>query len=741
MKWFSVLLISVIASCGFQRMEGLERDAVSCYVDASRDRSLSRNLPLCLNHSSGEQWGVAERLFKSIPATGPKCRVCGAPSIFWGYLELPANICPAFSSGIDCLFFQMRYNFINEKCTCYWPERSPEAAKISDLAYCLFDDLITNTSLSCLLDDQEERKGLKCEDLNKHGLLVYLMGSRFRFTEYFALCQSLETYAKYRYEGREMAEIQDKLDTILETLFPKFLSLCTTCHKRHPNVFVAREIRFMKNMIGDISDVDELPEDFVEKGMEGGLEPVIIDPEVQDPLASSIDPLQEDSPHNEEEEEAQNNGWEDSEVPPNSRFPGLKAGLYCNQSAKIYKTWDCDHDDPDDEEDDLEDFDPLMFMRLFQQGVIYNNKLLYDRAIKDLSLVIKSCHSWYVPQNLSRLVRGNKDDSYYVTVQRNALAERALAYFETNRLGLAIQDYESAKKLTIRPQCPWIVPMMKAASIYIPKHKLEFSRGLINGHIAGARNAATEFFPSLFDSFSGILHGLWAFACDPKEVSEEYLAAAYNVGEFVYTYGAGETFKVLIPEIKELALSWNILDDYGKGEKIGYIIGKYGVESFLSVALFRGANKVYALKRANTMLTLERCALSEANAVAIQKESAKAAAIRVKVIKDALKSGKILAKNYNAKCHIMQEKHGWKKVVALTGNVEKDFDLVADFLEQNKITKACMVEDPLFFPTTSPGIKKVKYVKTIGSHDVLAEFEIYLNTGETFLQNAWVVTK
>jgi tetratricopeptide (TPR) repeat protein len=636
----------------------------------------------------------------------------------------------------------MRYNFINEKCTCYWPERSPEAAKISDLAYRLFDDLITNTSLSCLLNDQEERKGLKCEELNKHGLLVYLVGSRFRFTDYFVLCQSLETYAKYRFEGREMAEIQDKLDTILETLFPKFLSLCTACHIHHPNVSVAREIRFMKNMIGDISDVDELPEDFAEKGLDGPLEAAIMDSEVQDALASSIDPLQGDSPCKENEEEAQNNGWEEPEVPPNNGFPGLKAGLYCNQSIEIYKTWDCDHDNPgDDEIDYLEDFDPLMFTRQFQQGVIYNNKLLYDRAIKDLSSVIKSCHSWYVPQNLSRLARGNKDDSYYVTVQRNALAERALAYFETNRLGLAIQDYESARKLTIRPQCSWVVPMRKGASIYIPKHKLEFSRGLINGHIAGAKVATTEFFPSLFDSFSGILHGLWAFACDPKDVSEEYLAAAYNVGEFVYTYGAGETIKILIPEIKELALSWNILDDYGKGEKIGYIIGKYGVEVFLPVALFRGANKVYALKRANTMLTLERCALSEANAAVIQKESAKAAAIRGNLIKDALKSGKILARNYNAKCHIMQEKHAWKKVVALTGNVEKDFDLVVDFLEQNKITKARIVEDPLFFPTACPEIKKVKYEKTLESCKIHAEFEVYLKTGEAFLQDAWIVTK
>ena len=135
MRWFCALLFNFVIFCGVHDLESLERDRVSCYVDSSRDDSFARDFPLCLEHSSGAQWGIAECLFESIPETGSECRCCGAPSIFWGYLEQPSSICPAFSCGTDFLFFQMRYVYTHKSCSCYWPERSRKAAEISDLAY------------------------------------------------------------------------------------------------------------------------------------------------------------------------------------------------------------------------------------------------------------------------------------------------------------------------------------------------------------------------------------------------------------------------------------------------------------------------------------------------------------------------------------------------------------------------------------------------------------------------------
>ena len=219
------------------------------------------------------------------------------------------------------------------------------------------------------------------------------------------------------------------------------------------------------------------------------------------------------------------------------------------------------------------------------------------------------------------------------------------------------------------------------------------------------------------------------------------MIAAYSVGEFVFTHRADETIQYLIPEIKDLAFSWNILDDYGRGEKIGYIIGKYGVDVFSSGAIIKGVNKVRALKRANTMMTLERCAASEANAAIIQKESMKIAALRGKLIKEAAKSGKILVKNYNAKCHIMQQKHAWDKVLALTGNIEEDFQRVVAFLEEHEIAKDVCAKKSFLFPKDSPKIRKAKHVKIVNNCEIEAEFETYLETGEIFLQDAWVVAR
>ena len=70
--------------CGVH-VDGLERDRISCYVDKNQDSCFARDCPLCFEHSSGEQWQVAESLFKSLPATGSACRSCGAPSIYWGF--------------------------------------------------------------------------------------------------------------------------------------------------------------------------------------------------------------------------------------------------------------------------------------------------------------------------------------------------------------------------------------------------------------------------------------------------------------------------------------------------------------------------------------------------------------------------------------------------------------------------------------------------------------------------------
>lgn len=62
------------------------------------------------------------------------------------------------------------------------------------------------------------------------------------------------------------------------------------------------------------------------------------------------------------------------------------------------------------------------------KGSLFNEYLLYREAINNLTESIK-----------------------YNINNRDAYIERAMAYFELNQIDLALQDYDSAKKLTVIP--------------------------------------------------------------------------------------------------------------------------------------------------------------------------------------------------------------------------------------------------------------------------------------------------
>ena len=68
----------------------------------------------------------------------------------------------------------------------------------------------------------------------------------------------------------------------------------------------------------------------------------------------------------------------------------------------------------------------------------------------------------------------------------------------------------------------------------------------------------------------------------------------------------------IVPELKSLCCNWDNLTTRNKGQQLGFIIGKYGIEIFTPVVGMK-AFKVYRdLKRANSMLTLEHCVTSQA---------------------------------------------------------------------------------------------------------------------------------
>lgn len=130
---------------------------------------------------------------------------------------------------------------------------------------------------------------------------------------------------------------------------------------------------------------------------------------------------------------------------------------------------------------------------------------------------------------------------------------------------------------------------------------------MIKGILNGTQVSAIELIPSILSCCRGILHGLWAFVASPSEVSQEILDTAYAIGEYIGHHGALECLECVVPELKDLNLTWNQIDDHVKGKKIGYMIGKYGFEIFAPIGAIKGLDKLKSLKRANTAMTLEMC--------------------------------------------------------------------------------------------------------------------------------------
>ncbi len=133
----------------------------------------------------------------------------------------------------------------------------------------LFRDLINTTALSNLLENEEKQKKFIENPgwfLNKHGLTISFVAQQFRFSDYYHICKDIEYYALSNYNEREAAKIKDRLEDIIEALYPKFFSIYSSCHDKHPSLDIEQEIRFMKLLASDISALEN-SFDFIDMSM------------------------------------------------------------------------------------------------------------------------------------------------------------------------------------------------------------------------------------------------------------------------------------------------------------------------------------------------------------------------------------------------------------------------------------------------------------------------------------------
>jgi tetratricopeptide (TPR) repeat protein len=700
MNRYAVIFFALLTSFFLPHLEALNRDYRS---DCDEDESYQNYYkPYCLYHAPGNYPdGISHELFYRIPQTGPaECCQCYDLSCYLGYIDLD------FRKYLPHLKRHLEYCSQHNDCVCYWPEYSQEAAQISDTAYLLFRDLISTTALSNLQEIESEQKEFINNPtwfLNKHGLTISFIVQQFRFSDYYHICRDIEDYAKSKYNEREAAKIKDNLDDILEAIYPKFFALLTSCYKKHPSSDIDQEIRFMKFLVNDLS----------------GLEETIVS-------SKAISSFSVDSSNTYDVSEFIIANLQTANIPVElenkgilcekkkiSRYTAQKTLLdvECSANIRSSSTVNSAKSVVYSPQSDI----------FLEQGTLFNSLLLYKEAIQVLTQAIQLNSS-----------------------NREAYIERAMAYFETNQLSLALQDYESAKKLMVTP--PFKLSSHKAMTmmtVYVPENKTDFSKGLISGTVDGAKVSTEEFIPSIFSCCRGILNGLWAFVCSPIEVSQEMVDTAYAIGEFVSSHSTEECFHCVVPELKELSLSWNKINDHSRGQKIGYIIGKYGIDIFAPAGALKGLNKVRALKRANTMCTLESCAASQVKQIKILEESSKLAAKRQSLVSEITTQGRIYPKNANAVPHILQDKHAWEKVVTIKqpikahGNIEENFKSIVTLLEKEGIMSESYFNETLF----SNGCLRVnKHRKVINGQVVEAIFEVNTETKFTLLQDAWVIT-
>lgn len=95
-------------------------------------------------------------------------------------------------------------------------------------------------------------------------------------------------------------------------------------------------------------------------------------------------------------------------------------------------------------------------------------------------------------------------------------------------------------------------------------------------------------------------------------------------------------------------------------------------------------------------------------------------------------------RNINTQIHILQPKHAWNKLIKLTGNIEVDCKNVIKLLEEHQIHLEKYRLEPA---RNYHNLISYDHQMKINGYDVKAIFNKNIETGEVFLNNAWVVTK
>lgn len=209
-------------------------------------------------------------------------------------------------------------------------------------------------------------------------------------------------------------------------------------------------------------------------------------------------------------------------------------------------------------------------------GITYSEALNYSKAI----------------EFLSEAIRKNPSD-------KEAYLQRAIAFFETNQMEEAVQDFLQLdiSQLLVYPA---------------ETSQVEFGKGFLMGATGGLADGLIELPPSLWMSLQGISHLIWAGVTNPLDVPQNMITAVNEIMDYICTEEFSQIADDLAPEFCELVKNWKIHDSYNKGEKAGYLLGKYGVDILATCGISKGFKAFQELKNLNALSNLHTLSLSDA---------------------------------------------------------------------------------------------------------------------------------
>ncbi len=207
--------------------------------------------------------------------------------------------------------------------------------------------------------------------------------------------------------------------------------------------------------------------------------------------------------------------------------------------------------------------------------------------------------------------------------QKEAYFERALSYFDTSNFEQSLSDYLASNTTPLSTDTPLLAD------------QLAWTGGILEGLAKGGVDALASLGESVWDLTRLSCRALCEFTNDPIDASATAYGstqraatavcnAASDLFDFVCSHELSETLsealqhaRSAIPEFDSLVTEWDQLDAHMRGERTGYLLGRYGCEFLVVVEAAQGAKYVRNLHRANAIANIEAYAESTTRANSI----------------------------------------------------------------------------------------------------------------------------